>query len=726
MASGAEVRQGAERYRFDGVVVDAAAHTLVRDGGIQQVEPKAFAVLLELLRHPGELIDRDRLLDAVWGHRHVTPGVLTRAIAQLRTALNDNALHPRYIQTQHALGYRFVGTLEEEPEAVPAAMPVESAPDASVEGEPYRPMPHAGTERRLEPRYQAGLWLLAALLLALALAWGARQHRGAPAHAVSPSIAVLPFTTLSDDRRDDYFAEGLATEMHSALAGVRGIKVAAWLPPEAIDRKLDMQALGRKLGVATVLDATVRREGQRFRISARLSDTGNGVTLWSRTYERDAAAIFDTQSEIASEVATTLLGVLPDAGEGLRKRLTPTRNFAAFDAYLKGLQLLLRPAAADGNAEGAMGYFRQALDQDKDFARAQAGICRAGVADFIDRHDSTAFDRADAGCARAREMDPGSSEVALALGELHAAKGESGKAVEYYARAAADPAWRPAAYVGIAIVHAEQGRDAQALDYFGRALELRPGDASIHAHVGYQQYLAGKLPEAIASYRKAVELRPDDADLWSYLGGVYATAGQVAEAERALERSVAVRPNYSALSNLGELKYLSGRYAESVELRRRALRLDSSDYEAWGNLGQALLADPATAAQAPDAFREAATRAQRYIALKPDDAMAVALMGWFQANLDQPASARQLIARSEALGGEPGEVALVNAQTLARLGELEQARGRIATARAAGIAGFRIDGNAALRGVMRASGGAEHGASRTTIPNGGNTTSKGG
>src|SRR5687767_2305446 len=100
-----------ERYRFDDVLVDATAHTLSRDGTAQTVEPKAFAVLLILLRRAGELVGRDDLLDQVWGHRHVTPGVLTRVIAQLRSALGDDSHHPRYIQTQHALGYRFIGEL---------------------------------------------------------------------------------------------------------------------------------------------------------------------------------------------------------------------------------------------------------------------------------------------------------------------------------------------------------------------------------------------------------------------------------------------------------------------------------------------------------------------------------------------------------------------------------------------------------------------------------------
>lgn len=112
---------GGDGYRFGPFVVDTGAYTLTRDGEPQALEPKAFAVLLHLLRHAGELVRHDDLLDAVWGHRHVTPGVLTRAIAQLRHVLEDDSHRPQYIQTQHGLGYRFIGELKSWPPREPSA-----------------------------------------------------------------------------------------------------------------------------------------------------------------------------------------------------------------------------------------------------------------------------------------------------------------------------------------------------------------------------------------------------------------------------------------------------------------------------------------------------------------------------------------------------------------------------------------------------------------------------
>ena len=133
---------------------------------------------------------------------------------------------------------------------------------------------------------------------------------------------------------------------------------------------------GQRRGVAAVLDASVQREGQRVRIRARLTDTATGFTLWSRRYDRELGDVFATQSEIAREVASALVGVLPDAGEGLRRRLAPTRDVAAFDVYLRGLHAL----ASGGDRPAAGVYFRRALAQDAGFARAGRAVPGRGMA----------------------------------------------------------------------------------------------------------------------------------------------------------------------------------------------------------------------------------------------------------------------------------------------------------------------------------------------------------
>src|SRR5690606_4032963 len=188
---------------------------------------------------------------------------------------------------------------------------------------------------------------------------------------------------------------GLAVEMHAALAGVPGIKVAAPAAPGVVaaDGASDVRALGRKLGVATVLDASIRREGARVRVNARLSDTRTGYTLWTHSYDRELSDVFDVQNEIADEVVRALLGVIPGRQEALARRQAPTRNLAAYDAYLKGLDRL-QARGGDDNLASAVGYFNQALSADSGFARAQAGICRAEIQHFEYARDADAYARA--------------------------------------------------------------------------------------------------------------------------------------------------------------------------------------------------------------------------------------------------------------------------------------------------------------------------------------------
>jgi len=715
----------AERYRFGDIVVDAPAHTLTRAGTEQTVEPKAFSVLLILLRHAGELVGRDDLLDQVWGHRHVTPGVLTRVIAQLRHALADDSQHPRYIQTQHALGYRFIGELLEAEaplhangdahqdevavlrHSVPVALTVAAneavAPAAP---EPFAaPVPSGGADfaTRRKTSDLRRWWLAIAALLAIAATgyWFGQRDPAAPAPNAA-SVAVLPFASLSEGRDEDYFAEGLGVEMVDALAGIPGLKVvAAPSPPER--GEVDVKRLGAQLGVATVLGASVRREGARVRVSARLSDARTGFTLWAHSYDRETGDVFALQSDIAGEVVKALIDVLPSgeieaARQSLARRLTPTRNVAAYDAYLKGEQRMREKAGGDTRgADSAINFYRGALAIDPGFARAQAGICQAEITRFEDARDSTAFARAQSACEQATKMDPSLREVSLAMGDLYRTQGNAKEATGYYERAVTDPALRAHAYLGLAQVASMQGRGKDAMEDFERARELAPRDPRVAQKRGYHLFINGDMDGAIASYREALEYTPENADLWTSLGGLYAVSGDTAQASDAYERSLQIKPSYEALNNLGSLKFEQGAYRQAAALFRHASEIDPDDFRIWGNLGDALTAAGSTAAQTRAQYEQAASLGRRYLELKPDDAQSFALVGWYSANLDRAGEARTLLAKAEALGTERGEVALLGAQTMARLGDLSSARRHIDFALRHGIPQQRVDALPLLR-----------------------------
>lgn len=698
-------------YRFDDVVVDVGAHRVTLAGAERSLEPKAFAVLTALVENAGTALERDALLDRVWGHRHVTPNVLNRVVAQLRKALGDDAEHPRYIQTLHSLGYRFIAQVErDDPQPVheqeprrragdhPAPATVAPATVAPATAAPATPAPST----RSPPK-----WLSAAvLLLVSALAAWMLFPDPSPQPPPRPgaSIAVLPFTSLSSDPEDRYFAQGLAVEMHDALTGVPELTVAAQLAPDGGARDQDVKALGKQLGVATILDASVRREGSQVRINARLSDTTTGFTLWADSYNREMADVFALQSEIAGRVVQELLGVLPGTQEALSRRLAPTDNIDAYDAYLKGLDSLWESGESDHLAR-AVDFFNAALEADPKFARAQAGLCRAEISRFATALDADAYKRAELACDRALAMEPDLREVSLALGDLQRMGGETAKAIEQYTKVLDDPALAADAYMGIAKAHGANGRQQLALDYFERARRLEPRDGNIHYAIGYQHYLDGNYAQAIASFRQSVDLRPDDAKAWNALGGALLANGEPDQSAAAFERSIQLSPSLGALSNLGTLQYNAGRYAEAAKLYRRAAGIDPDNAIIWGNLGDALSVLPGKAGEAGEAYRRAIDKMQAYVEVKPDAAVALAELAWYHANLDQEPAAREYIARAEALGIERGEVALWIAQALARMDDARGARERLARARAEGIHEDRILSSPALRPLAVAGAG---------------------
>jgi TolB-like protein/DNA-binding winged helix-turn-helix (wHTH) protein/tetratricopeptide (TPR) repeat protein len=777
-------------FCFETIEVDVAARLVLREGVRQPLEPKAFAVLLVLLQRHGEVVPRDELLDAVWGHRHVTPGVLTRVIAQLRVALGDDAQHPRMIETRHAFGYRFVAALRApQAEAAPATpsvvrpldderaqadphvwLPAEAQHDVAADAvvsavqsgeatpDPVQQATRAGVaevaegasalasavpldqpvasdaalaaaiwnevERRhthaagaagspvsiepaagpadLAPRSKRGWggdrrhrrWrvLLPALAVLLVVAgsaaWWLRGRDAAlPASGAAPSVAVLPFESLGGNEDDRYFTEGLSQEMHAALADVPGMKVAAWRSgPRAADG--DIRQLGKRLGVDAVLEGSVQRDGKRLRVQARLSNAHSGYVMWSHSYDRDIGEIFDTQAELADSVVRALLGHLPGGTPNLKQRLAPTTDVGAYQDYLRGVGLLDQGRAGDDNR--AASAFNAALSQDASFAAAQAYLCRIQLRRFQNTSDASAFTAAQQACARARELAPGMARVRVALGDLYRLHGQPQQAADEYRAALADPDQHVVATLGLAILDLQGGRRDAAARRIDEVLRLRPDDALIRAEIGFQYYLVGDLARATAMYADAVRLSPSEGGYWDTYGGLLLAAGDLGEARRALQRAAALAPTSITYTNLGEIAYRGGHYAEAVALQRQAIGLDARVPLLWANLGDALAAQSPDGAEARKAYAQCARMLEPYAAMRPDHPLELGLLAWCKVNLGEAVAARALVARALGSADPTGEAAFSSAATLAALGDLSAARHALQQARAAGAAESRI------------------------------------
>ncbi|HET7811475.1 MAG TPA: winged helix-turn-helix domain-containing protein [Steroidobacteraceae bacterium] len=310
-----------ESLAFDDVVIDLAGRRLTRGGVEQALEPKAFAVLALLVGSPGRVFGRDEILDAVWGHRHVTPGVLNRVTSLLRQALGEDAQNPRLLHTVHGIGYRF-----DLPPKVLAGSP------------PLRKRWHwagACAVIALAVTFGAFIWLRPELPTTTAAVMG-----GAPADEKRPSLAVLPFADLSQSHDQEYLADGLAEEILDQLAQVPAIRVVGRSSSFSFKgRNDDLRDVGRKLGVSHLLEGSVRKSGDRLRVTAQLIRTVDGSHLWSQTYARELRNVFAVQEEISRDVARAL-SVKLDAVTFNREQ-GGTTNVQAYERYLRWRSTLM-------------------------------------------------------------------------------------------------------------------------------------------------------------------------------------------------------------------------------------------------------------------------------------------------------------------------------------------------------------------------------------------------
>jgi TolB-like protein/DNA-binding winged helix-turn-helix (wHTH) protein/Flp pilus assembly protein TadD len=320
---------------FDESAIDFAGRRLLRAGIEQPLEPKAFAVLALLAGAPGRLFTRDEILDAVWGHRNITPGVLNRVMTLLRHALGEDAQAARYLHTVHGVGYRFDLP---EPDAPPQAVQA-SEPEA-----PTVPAPPLVMQRRASDRHavaRAMLWLLPLLAVLAFAGWNWWPHTPpAPKPAMERSIAVLPLLNASNDAQQLYFSDGLSENLIDALSGFEGLKVIGRTSAfQFRDSKDDSATIGRKLGVSYLLSGSVQRAGDVVRINASLTKAADGSTLWAEHYDRPYKDLFALQDEITSAVIGALQVKLLSPGETARHDdRPPSGNIDAYNAYLQGLK----------------------------------------------------------------------------------------------------------------------------------------------------------------------------------------------------------------------------------------------------------------------------------------------------------------------------------------------------------------------------------------------------
>ena len=293
-----------------------------------RLTPKALALLSFLAGRPGEVVTKDELFAAVWPKTEVGDAALVTCIQELRKALRDNARRPRYIETLHRRGYRFI-----------AKLPAVQSPVTQDSEPPALPLPDR------------------------------------------PSIAVLPFANMSEEPDQEYFADGISEDLITGLSHIRWLFVIARNSTFVYkDRAVDVKQVARELGVRYVLEGSVRRAGKRLRITAQLVDAITGGHHWAERYDRKIGDIFAVQDEITRSVAGAIEPRLL-AAEGVRALSRSANDLGAWELVARAQTQFWRMTRADyefGHRPSRKGrHGLSGLRAGTRYARASPGVCVA-------------------------------------------------------------------------------------------------------------------------------------------------------------------------------------------------------------------------------------------------------------------------------------------------------------------------------------------------------------
>lgn len=394
----------------------------------------------------------------------------------------------------------------------PIAMLLAWAYDIGPEGiERTPPLTAAGT------RQPARTWLAYGMLLMLAMAalgWLLWSRMGPTAPASYDSIAVMPFANLSGDPGNDYFSDGMAEELLNLLAQVPGLQVAARTSSFAYKgQSVDVRELGRSLAVETILEGSVRRSGDRVRITAQLVDANSGYHLWSQNYDREMKDIFAVQDEISEEIVAALAGRLGtrQTAERLPERAAPTASVEAYTIYLQARHQWKRRGAEP--LRSSIELFQRAIDLDPGFARAWAGLAAARVVlpGYVDEapepHHAQAIDAA----RQALAHDPNLAEAHAVLAQIESYEGDwTGAEAGFFFAISLDPNESTTRH-WYSLLLARAGRLRDALEQAEKAYELDPVSPIINYNLAHHLLALGYDDRAERQMRSALELGFDAA-----------------------------------------------------------------------------------------------------------------------------------------------------------------------------------------------------------------------
>jgi adenylate cyclase len=377
----------------------------------------------------------------------------------------------------------------------------------------------------------------------------------APPHVETPSIAVLPFTNMSGDPEQEYFSDGISEDIITDLSKIAGLMVISRNSCFTYKgRSVDVRAVGRDLGVRSVLEGSIRRAGNRVRITAQLIDALTGGHLWAERYDRDLTDLFAVQDDVTRRIVDALKVTLSPM-EKARLADSEACNIEAYDYFLRGREFLLGEIKTREKFEQSKDFFMRALELDPNNSQAYAGLSWAYMFDYFNRWSDKPDDSlqlAKRTAEQAIEKDPNepfarhSAALAFMMAkDLDRAKSEAEIALSLNPNYAY-------AYNCLGGIYTYSGRQLEAIEMIERAIRLDPAWVQQYLHfLGTAYLLAGKYETAAALLRQRISLVPGTDFTRAVLASALGHLGEIDEARRVWRELKEINPKYSFREHFG-------------------------------------------------------------------------------------------------------------------------------------------------------------------------------
>ena len=483
-------------YEFGKFRCDPREHLLLCDGRPVSLSPKSFETLVVLIQSSGRLLTKDELMQQVWPDSFVEEANLTINISALRKALGESSEGQQYIETVPKRGYRFVAQVIEHRD----------------DGEPPPPVKISVID-------------------------------------VS-AIAVLPFADMSPARDQDYLCEGLAEELINALTCMDGLRVASRTASfQFRGAGADIRAVGQHLGVGALLEGSVRKAGDRLRVTVQLIEVATGFHRWSQRFDRKLDDVFAIQDEIAESVATSVRGNVLSQHEK-QALLRPQTAVEAYEYYLRGRQHLPRMTQPNLQRSGEM--FERAIELDAGYGPAYAGLAavHATLYEWFGAREEDLV-RAERASQKALELAPG-------LADAHVSRG---------------------------FTLSLHRRYDEAVHEFEDAIRINPNFFDAYYYFARSSFARGDIERSAELFRMAAKIRHEDFQSPMLLSQSLRMLGRPEEASEAVKEGIHRAENALALNPLdgralslgsGAL-FHDGQKARALEWSQRSLELYPDD-----------------------------------------------------------------------------------------------------------------------------------------------------